>query len=125
MANKEVWIVFTKCTPLDGCSIDIDGCEFYFVEAYIAVENTATGPSSLHAICNRANEALLDFKLELKDISKCLRYRAEEWISDTELNREVHALALKALSSDSVAFGGFKPEDIEALCRYQHSMEEL
>ncbi len=125
MVNKEVWIVFTKSEPLDGCSIDIDGCDFYFTEAYVPVESKDFNVTSLEPIVSRAKQSLLDDKLVLVDVSKCLRYREEEWLSNSEMDKEVHVLAAKALSSGTVRFGGFRSEEIEELCRYHHSMNEL
>lgn len=122
---KQVWIVFTKSEPLDGCDIDIDGCDYYCAEAYVPIETSQIHTVSLESIVNRVKQALLDKRLTLVDISKCLRYNESEWDIDSEMEKEAHVLASKALSSESIMFSGFKSEEIEELCRYRHKMYEI
>lgn len=123
MPSKNVWIVFTKSSPLESCSIDIDGCDFYFAEVYVPLEEAAS--RSLDSVITRAKAALLDERLELVDVSKCIRYKEQEWSFDTPMNVEVHKLAKRALASGVVEFGGFRSEEIEELCEYHFSMNEL
>jgi hypothetical protein len=125
MANRQVWILFTKSEPLDGCSIDMDGCDFYFAEAYVPVDAEDFGITSFESILDRVKQSLLEDKLVLTDVSKCLRYNKEEWHFDSEMEKETHALAAKALSSGSIMFSGFKSEEIEELCRYHHGAREI
>ena len=124
MTNKEVWIVFTKNSPLEGCSIDIDGCDFYFAEIYVPIE-ISSGTTSFETIVNQAKNALAAERLVLVDVPKCVRYYEQEWTLDTAMNKEVHALAAQALASGEIQFGGFRPEEIEELCQYHLSMNEL
>jgi len=125
MTSKEVWIVFTKSKPLEGCSIDIDGCDFYFSEAYVPVDRDGQEMTSIAKVVNRAKEALLEDRLVLSDVSKCLRYHKEHWDVDTVMNKEVHSAAAQALSSNKVEFGGFRSEEIEELVQYRHNLKEL
>jgi hypothetical protein len=124
MTNKEVWIVFTKNSPLEVCSIDIDGCDFYFAEVYVPIESNS-GTTSLDTIINHAKDALAAERLVLVDVPKCVRYSEQEWTLDTAMNKEVHTLAKQALVSGAVQFGGFRSEEIEELCQYHLSMNEL
>lgn len=123
--SKQVWIVFTKSEALEGCSIDIDGCDYYCAEAYVPVDGSEVHTASLESIINRVKQELLDKRLTLVDISKCLRYNDSEWGSDSDMEKAAHLLAAKALSSDAIKFSSFRPEEIEDLCRYQHRMYEI
>ncbi len=123
--TKQVWIVFTKSEAWDGCSIDMDGCDFYFSEIYIPADDEETGATSLETILARAKQSLLEGKLVLTDVSKCLRYKVDEWPSDTELDIAVHNLAEKALTTGNIQFSSFRSEEIEALCRYKHKIFEI
>lgn len=123
--NKQVWIIFTKSEALEGCSIDMDGCDYYFAEAYVPVNDGEFGLTSLESILSRVKQSLLDDKLVLADVSKCLRYKEEEWRSDSEMEKEVRVLAAKAFSSGVITFSSFKSEEIEELCRYHHGMDEI
>ena len=125
MTSKEVWIVFTKSKPLAGCSIDMDGCDFYFSEAYVPVDRDEQEMTSLEKVVNCAKEALLEDRLVLNDVSKCLRYHKEHWDVDTVNNKEVRSMAAKALASSKVVFGGFRSEEIEELVQYRHSLKDL
>ena len=123
--SKQVWIVFTKSEALEGCGIDIDGCDYYCAEAYVPVDGSEVHTASLESIINRVKQELLDKRLTLVDISKCLRYNDSEWGSDSDMEKAAHLLAAKALSSGSIKFSSFRPEEIEDLCRYQHKMYEI
>lgn len=123
--TKQVWIVFTKSKALDGCSIDMDRCDFYFSEIYVPADNEEIGAASLETILTRVKQSLLEDKLVLIDVSKCLRYRADEWPSETALDIAVHNLAERALTTGSIQFSSFRSEEIEALCRYKHKIFEI
>lgn len=123
MANKEVWIVFTKSSPLEGCSIDIDGCDYYFAEACVPVDTAPT--HSLDSIINKVRDELAKERLVLVDISKCIRYQEQEWSSNTAPNAELRKGAKKSLASGSIEFSGFRPEEIQQLYQYSYSDNEL
>ena len=125
MKNKEVWIVFTKSKPLEGCSIDFDGCDFYFSEIYVPVVHDGHEMTSLEGIVNRAKDLLLEDRLMLSDVSKCFRYHKEHWGVNTEMNKAVHVNAARALSSNQVEVGEFRTEEIEALIEYRHSQKDM
>lgn len=123
--SKQVWIVFTKSEPLDGCDIDMDGCDYYCAEAYVPVDSSETHTASLESLVNQVKQELLDKRLTLVDIPKCLRYNESEWDSDSDMEKSAHLLAAKALSSGAIKFSSFRPEEIEDLCRYRHKMYEI
>jgi hypothetical protein len=123
MANKEVWIVFTKNSPLEGCSIDIDGCDYYFAEAYVPVDVAPI--LSLDSIINKVKDELAQERLVLTDVSKCIRYKEDEWSADTAPNAEVRKMAKKSLASGTVEFSGFRPEEIQELYQYTYNVREL
>ena len=123
--SKQVWIVFTKSEALEGCSIDMDGCDYYCAEAYVPIETSEINVASLESIVNRVRQDLLDKRLTLVDIPKCLRYNETEWGSDSDMEKSAHLLAKKALSSGTIKFSSFRPEEIEDLCRYRHKMYEI
>lgn len=125
MAQSQVWILFIKSEPLAGCSIDMDGCDFYFAEAYVPVNAEELGATSFESIISRVKQSLLEDKLVLADISKFLRYTEEEWSSDSDMEKSAHLLAAEALSSGIITFSSFRSEEIEGLCRYRHKMYEI
>ncbi len=125
MTSKEVWIVFTKSKALEGCSIDVGGCDFYYSEAYVPVGFDEQEVTSLETVINRAKEVLLEKRLVLSDVSKCLRYHKEDWDVDTVMNKEVHSVAAKALFTSKVEFGTFRSEEIEERVQCQHNLKEL
>ncbi|HTF95494.1 MAG TPA: hypothetical protein VL995_05120 [Cellvibrio sp.] len=116
MANKDVWIVFTKSSPLDGCSIDIDSCDYYFAEAYVPVDVTPI--RSLDSIINKVKDELAKARLALTDVSKCIRYKEDEWSADTAPNTEVRKMAKKSLAYGAIEFSGFRSEEIQELYQY-------
>lgn len=123
--SKQVWIIFTKSEALDGCSIDFDGCNYYFAEAYVPIEEGELGNTSIASILDQVKEALLEDKLVLMDVLKCLRYKKDEWCADSEMEKEVHKLAAEAFSSGTITFSGFRSEEIQDLCRHQHKIYDI
>lgn len=123
MANKEVWIVFTKNLPLEGCSIDVDGCDYYFAEAYVPVDTAPT--LSLDLIINNVRNELTKERLLLVDVSKCIHYKKQEWSSETAPNTELHKSAKKSLVSELIEFSGFRSEEVQKLYQYSYSVREL
>lgn len=124
MSQADVWIVFTKCEPLEGCDVDFDGCDYYFAEAYVPVASKGD-LIHLDAVISRAQAALAESQFELNEVSKCLRYMPEEWQADTPPNMEVNKYAREAAESGNVQFGGFRSEEIEELTQRRHVMTEL
>jgi hypothetical protein len=125
MTDKEVWIVSTKSSPLEGCDIDIDGCDFYFAEAFVPVASEINRLKRFEFVIASVEEALLEARLTLVDASKCLRYVEPEWGLDSEMEKETHAAASNALASNSITFSPFRSEEIEELCRYRHAAYEI
>ena len=68
---------------------------------------------------------LKDSHFELCDISKCIRYESIEWQEATLLNSELREVAQEALQSGCIELGGFRSDEYEEECRYQHSMYEV
>lgn len=123
MASKDVWIVFTKSSPLEGCSIDVDGRDYYFAEAYVPVDVEPI--LSLDSIINKVKDVLAKERLVLVDISKCIRYNEQEWPADTAPSAEMHKGAKKSLASGAIEFSGFRSEEIQRLYQYSYSVNEL
>ena len=119
MSNKQVWVIFTKSKPLPQCLINIDGGEYYFAEVCVAVE-TDKGIPPLDPIIEQARQHLLESHLELLDVYKCIRYVPEEWPEETLLNRQIHAAAQKAQETGDIGLGGYRSNEVEDECCYQH-----
>jgi len=124
VAEKDVWIALTKSRPLPGCEIDMDGCEFYFADSYLAMVEEQR-PVAIAVLAETVKEALLTRKLELAEISFCARFVPEEWVDQTDSIETMHALSNKALESNGVIFSGFRSEDIQELYHYHHTVKEL
>lgn len=124
MAEKDIWIALTKSRPLPGCEIDMDGCEFYFADSYLAMDEEKR-PVAIAVLAEKVKEALLARKLELAEISLCARFAPEEWVDQTDSIETMHALTKKALESSDVIFSGFRSEDIQELYHYHHIVKEL
>ena len=124
MAERDVWIALTKSRPLPGCEIDIDGCEFYFADTYLAID-VDQRPFAITILAEKVKQALLSRKFELAEISLCARFIPDEWVGQTESIETMHVLSNKALESNRVVFSGFRSEEIQELYRYQHTVKEL
>lgn len=124
MAEKDVWIALTKSRPLPGCEIDIDGCEFYFADTYLAID-VDQRPFAITILAEKVKEALLSRKLELAEVSFCAHFVPDEWVDQTESIETIHVLSNKALESNGVVFSGFRSEDIQELYHYNHTVKEL
>src|SRR5690606_40315404 len=122
--EKDVWIALTKSRPLPGCEIDMDGCEFYFADSYLAMDEEQR-PVAIAVLAEKVKEALLSRKLELEEISLCARFVPEEWVDQTDSIETMHGLSNKALESNGVIFSGFRSEDIQELYHYHHTVKEL
>lgn len=124
MAERDVWIALTKSRSLPGCEIDMDGCEFYFADSYLAMDDEKR-PVAIAILAEKVKEALLSRKLELAEISFCARFVPEEWVDQTDSIETMYVLSNKALESSGVIFSGFRSEEIQELYRYQHTAKEL
>lgn len=98
MAQKDIWLTITKSRPLPGCEIDMDGCEFYFVDAFVPLDKNLGADSIPNAI-SKVKSALLEDKLELAEVIQCVKFLPEEWIDQTETDESLHDLATKALEA--------------------------
>lgn len=123
MNEKYLWLIITKSRPLPGCEIDMDGCEFYFVDAFVSLDESLGADSIPNAI-NKVKSTLLAEKLELAEVIQCVKFLPEEWIDQTETDESLHDLATKALESDDVVLGTFRSEEIQELYHYKHTVQE-
>lgn len=104
MSDKDIWIIFTKSKVLDGCPIAIDGSDFLFSNIFI--------PSySVEDAISQVKQALLEPKLELSDISKCIRYNTNEWSDDSKLSNEINEFSEEAKQSNKIVFGIFRSSE--------------
>lgn len=124
MKERNLWLTITKSRPLPGCDIDMDGCEFYFVDAFVAL-GKSLGADSIPNAISKVKSTLLEDKLELAEVIQCVKFSPEEWIDQTETDESLHDLATKALESDDVVFGSFRSEEIQELYHYKHTIQEL
>lgn len=123
MAQKDIWLTITKSRPLPGCEIDMDGCEFYFVDAFVPLDKNLGADSIPNAI-SKVKSALLEDKLELAEVIQCVKFLPEEWIDQTETDESLHDLATKALESNDVVLGTFRSEEIQEFYHYKHFVQE-
>lgn len=123
MAQKDIWLTITKSRPLPGCEIDMDGCEFYFVDAFVTLDKNLGADSIPNAI-NKVKSTLLADKLELAEVIQCVKFLPEEWIDQTETDESLHDLATKALESNDVVLGTFRSEEIQEFYHYKHFVQE-
>lgn len=81
----------------------------------------------LDDVFKRVNQRLIVADAVLVDIVKCMRYVADEWQTQSELNDELHVAAREALKSGDIVFGGFRSDEIEVEieCEYRHQYIEL
>lgn len=124
MQEKNLWITITKSRPLPACEIDMDGCEFYFADAFVPFEASA-GVESITQVINQVKAALLDDKLDLDEVILCAKFLPEEWLDQTEAEEPLQNLALKALEAGAVVFSGFRSEEIQEMVHYKHTVQEL
>ncbi len=123
MNEKYLWLIITKSRPLPGCEIDMDGCEFYWVDAFVPLDKNL-GAESIPSAINKVKNTLLADKLELTEVMQCVKFLPEEWIDQTEAEKSLHDLATEALESDELVIGTFRSEEIQELYRYKHSVQE-
>lgn len=124
MQNSNVWMAVTKSRPLPGCEIDIDGCEFYSVDAFVPLEANA-GAIAMVTLISQVKESLAAKSLELAEVILCARFHPEEWVDQTGSMESLHDLASKAAETGGIVFSGFRSEEIQDLYRYQHTVQEL
>jgi len=123
MNEKYLWLIITKNQPLSNCEIDIDGCEYYFVNAFIPL-NKSLGVDSIPNAISKVKNALLEDKLELAEVIQCVKFQPEEWVDQTEAGESLHELATKALELDDVVFSSFRSEEVQDLYHYKHTVQE-
>ncbi len=125
MSKKQTWFAVTKSRPLDGCNIDIDGCDFYFADAYVAILEEACNARTLVIALDKIEKALQKEQLELSEVKICARFIPEEWVDQTDAIDTMHSLSNKALESEEVIFSGFRSEEIQDLYQYHHIISEV
>lgn len=99
MDNHRLWIVSIKSKRLDGCSLDYDGSEFYFVEYLTLVEGSEQARASVE-------HALQEEKLALTEILKCEVYNPDLW-SEVEHFSEIEKAAEKTKETQKATFALF------------------
>lgn len=124
MSEKSLWLTITKSRPLPGCEIDMDGCEFYFVDAFVPLDERLGADSIPNAI-SKVKSTLLENKLELAEVIQCVKFLPEEWIDQTESDESLHNLATKARESEKLVIGTFRSEEIQELYHYKHTIQEV
>lgn len=125
MTTKQTWIVVTKSRPLEGCDIDIDGCEFYFVDAYISLPEEICSSKAITTILDKVEKTLNADRLELTEVKICARFFPDEWVDQTDSIDTMHSLANKSLETEEVVFSGFRSEEIQELYQYHHTVNEI
>ena len=118
MNNNDIWIIFTKSRPMDGCEIDMEGCEFYFTEVFVPAPNLSNA-------IDQAKGLLLKNKLELSEVSKGIRYTPSEWEKDTPQNRIINDKSNSAINLNIPQISPFRSEEIQEDMQYQHIVTEL
>ncbi|WP_232426984.1 hypothetical protein WKI13_04315 [Teredinibacter turnerae] len=101
----------------------MDGCEFYFVDAFVTLDQSLGADSIPNAI-SKVKSTLLADKLELAEVIQCVKFLSEEWIDQTEADESLHDLATKALEGDDVVLGTFRSEEIQEFYHYKHTVQE-
>ncbi len=99
MSPKELWIVSTKSTPLENCSINTDGSEFYFAECILSAsdENEASAP---------IEHLLRDKGLELSELINARVYNEVDWKDAIQFN-SIKRTARKVSSDNTARFAMF------------------
>ena len=123
MKERNLWLTITKTRPLPGCEVDMDGCEFYLVDAFIPLDKNL-GAESIPSAIRKVKSALLEDKLELAEVIQCVKFLPEEWIDQTDSDEPLHDLATSALENDDVVFGSFRSEEIQAVYCYKYKVQE-
>lgn len=101
MSNKDIWIVFTKSKVLIESPLAMDDSEFIFGEVFIpsvTIEEAIIG----------ARQALLDLKLVMNDISKCIRHQENEWCDNSDMSKEINESVEKASRLNKIVYGIFR-----------------
>ena len=89
MPSPYPWIITTQSGPLPGCEIAMDGCEFYFADAFIPVAPNGRVDALLEAI-GKVNDALMKDKLELTQVLFCGQFKPEEWQDTSGSGESLH-----------------------------------
>lgn len=124
MTTPVAWIAFTKSRPLEGCSIDFDGGEFYYAELCIPLETQIDTLKSISEIINLSQKFLIADKLELVEISKIIKFAKDEWDANGDLNQEIITNALKSLDKAEIQVGSFRSEEIQEDSQLLISLQE-
>ncbi|WKT61215.1 hypothetical protein Q2E61_03215 [Microbulbifer thermotolerans] len=123
MKSEALWLVVTKSRPLPGCEIDMDGCEFYFADAFVSIDRNR-GVDSIPSAIDKVKIALLEDRLELAEVIQCVKFLPEDWVDQTESDESLHDLAIRASEIDDVVFSSFRSEEIQALYHYKYIVQE-
>lgn len=124
MRQAVVWITITKSKPLPGCGIDMDGCDYYFADAFVPIKSDG-GATAVVSAMSQVGEALLEVRLELAEVLLCAKFSPDEWVDKTQSIESLHELASQALKAGKIVFSGFRSEEIQELYCYQHSVQEV
>jgi len=125
MSNSGIWIVFTKSKALDGCSINIDGSEFFFTEAFVPFDGNKNSIEVISYIFAEVKQALFEKKLVLSEISKCMHYTPDEWSGGSEMDIEIRRVAQIAVEINEITFNVFRTQDVQENFIYTFQVKEL
>lgn len=106
MMDNTIWIVFTKSKILQGCPLAMDDSEYLFGECFVPADTEADARL-------QAKAKLIEVKLELSDILKCVIYNPADWQDGSEFSEEVVYAANQAEQTKVVTLGIFRTPDIE------------
>ncbi|WP_020409140.1 hypothetical protein [Hahella ganghwensis] len=125
MSQMDVFLLSVKVRALEGSSIDMDGCEFYYVEIFVPVDSTLGFEQKIAVAIDSSKEVLSSDNLQLEEISKLLLFKEAEWKGEGEFNDELREEARKSLATGKVCKGAFRSEEIEEECEYSISLDDL
>ncbi len=122
--KSNVWLIITQSRPLPDCEIAMDGCEFYFADAFFPVAPNGRVDALLEAI-GIVNDALMKDKLELTQVLFCGQFKPEEWEDTSGAGESLHDLADRSVANNCLVFSSFRAEEIQKLYHYTHKVRDI
>ena len=74
---------------MEDCMVTLDDTEYLFGETFVPAD-------TMQLAINQVEGFLLAKKLELLEITKCLKYDPQDWQDDSEKSNEINKFAGKA-----------------------------
>lgn len=124
MPTPYPWIITTQSRPLPGCEIAMDGCEFYFADAFFPVAPNGRVDALVEAI-GIVNDALKKDKLELTQVLFCAQFKPEEWVDKSGSVESLQALAARSVANNCLVFSSFRSEEIQKLYCYTYNVRDI